>query len=280
MNVFIVCDMEGATGVVHRDQLSIDAKEYGRARKLLTGDINAAVTGAIEAGAKKVTVCEGHGSMRNVLLEDLHEEAVLISGPLEFKDYGQIIGLDSSYDAAVFVGFHSKAGNAQGILAHTWIGAIRYIKVNGQAFGETALNAAICGEFNIPVVAVTGDNTVAAEAKSILGEHIETIEVKRALAQTIAECLPPAKTFQHIKDGVKIGLANKDKCSVFKVVSPYTIEISFFQFSMAQKAAKVHGVERIGDCEVQIEGMDYLECMRMTWQAISQAVVQTPEWMG
>jgi len=91
MNVFIVSDMEGATGVVHLDQLTSDGKEYGRARKLLTNDINAAVTGAIEAGAKKVTICEGHAGMRDILLENLHDEAVLISGPLEFKNYGQII---------------------------------------------------------------------------------------------------------------------------------------------------------------------------------------------
>jgi len=69
---------------------------------------------------------------------------------------------------------------------------------------------------------------VAEEAKSALGEHIQTIQVKRALARTIAECLPPAKTFQLIKDGVKKGLVNKNKCLVFKVAAPFTDPLTSF----------------------------------------------------
>ena len=170
MKIFILSDMEGATGIVHPDQLVIEAKEYNRGRKLLTSDINAAVEGALEAGATDIVVCEGHGSMRNILIEDLNENARLILGPAEHKKYCQIIGMNDSFDAAIFVGFHAKAGNEKAILSHTWVGsAVHHVKVNGKIFGETGLDAGICGEYNIPVVAVIGDDELGKEAKDLLG---------------------------------------------------------------------------------------------------------------
>ena len=181
MKVYILTDMEGATGVVHGDQLMNTEKEFNRARKFLTDDVNAAVEGAIQAGASEVVVCEGHATMRNILLENLHEGASLIFGPTEYKNYCQIIDLDESFDAAIFVAFHAKAGNEKAILSHTWVGsAIHHIKVNDKILGETGLNAAICGEFGVPVVCVTGDDELAKEAKETLGEQVETAIVKKS----------------------------------------------------------------------------------------------------
>ena len=280
MKVFILTDMEGATGIIHRDQLVIEEKEYARGRKLLTGDVNAAVEGALDAGATEVVVCEGHGTMRNILLEDLHESASLVLGPTEYKDYCQIIGLDDSFDAAIFVGFHAKAGNEHGILSHTWVGgAVHSITVNGTVFGETALDAGICGVYQVPLVAVCGDNELAKEVKETVGNHVETIEVKQAYSRAVARCYPPAATKKWIRDGVARALKNKTDHPVFRVDEPVVIDTQFYMPYMAEKAARVNQGERIAESTIRVEDKSYLNAIARTWASISQGIINLPDWM-
>jgi len=281
MKVYILTDMEGITGVVHPDQLSIEGKEYNRARKLFTGDVNAAIEGAVQAGAKEIVVCEGHGSMRNILIEDLHEKASLILGPAEYKSYCQIIDLDDSFDAAVFVGFHAKAGTEKAILSHTWVGsAIHHFKINGDVLGETGIDAAICGEFGVPVVCVTGDDALAKEAKETLGQQVNTVVVKKAIARTIAKCYPPSASSKMITSTVKNSLQDISKYPIYKVKLPVTIEIGFYMNQMAYKASQLDGVERITDRDVLIKGDNFIPTITKAWQAIAQSLLKTPEWMA
>ena len=151
MKVFMLVDMEGITGVVNWSQVLSDKPEYSIGQRLLMSDVNAAIEGVLEAGAKEVVVCEGHAHMRNIVLEQLNDHARLIAGPAKHKKHCQIIGLDDSFDAAVFVGFHARARTKQAILAHTWTNSVHHVKVNGEEFGETALNAAICGVYDVPL---------------------------------------------------------------------------------------------------------------------------------
>ena len=151
MKLYICADMEGVTGITHRDQLmDKGAERYRRGCALLTGDINAAIGGAVAAGVTEAVVSEGHGHMRNVLLEDLHPAARLVRGPAswENKPLCQVQGLDDTFDVAFLVGFHSRAGTPRGLLSHTWVGAVVHeIAINGQVLGETGLDAALCGDF-------------------------------------------------------------------------------------------------------------------------------------
>jgi D-amino peptidase len=196
MRILIAADMEGVSGVVHWDQVDDKHGEYARFRKLMTGDVNAAVQGAFEAGADEVVVSDGHGSARNILVEDLDPRARLNSGSP--SPLAMVQGIDSGVQAAMFVGYHARAGSRNAILDHTWSAkCVANVSLNGQLVGEIGLNAAVCGHFDVPVILISGDQTACAEAGELLGP-LETVVVKQASGRMAAECLAPEVAQQHI----------------------------------------------------------------------------------
>ena len=283
MKVLVIADMEGVTGVVHRDQLTMErnATEYGRARQWFTQDVNAAVEGAVNAGADEVVVIEGHANMRHILLEDLHDKAVLLCGPTSDKPLAQFHITDRNYVAAVFVGFHSMAGNTQSILSHTWSGStVHHIKMNGEVVGETAINAALCGEFNVPLVAITGDQHVCEEAKQTVGEWVVPIQTKEALGFQLAICYPPNRTAQAIREKIEGAINNRDNAKVFKMTGPVTIELGFYHEHMADKAMALGIGERSGDREITMVAESALVGLENTWSLITQALLIEPKSMA
>lgn len=193
MKLFIVADMEGATGVTHRDQLQDTGGERFRAGcRMLTSDINAVIEGAVSEGVEEVTISEGHANMRNVLVEELHPSARVVRGPAPWaqKPLCQVAGLSPEMDLGIFVGFHSRAGTKGGLLSHTWAGAVVHkLSINGQEAGETLIDAALLGEAGVPVGLVCGADDLAREASADLGD-VEVAIVKEALGAQLAACWP------------------------------------------------------------------------------------------
>ena len=161
--VYISVDLEGISGVNGDDQTSAGQPEYGRARKLMAEDANAAIRGAFEGGATDVLVNDSHGSQRNLLPEDLDPRARLISH--SFKRHGMMEGLDDTFDAVIFVGYHAKADAPRGLFAHTGSGVVRDLQINGRSVGEGGMNALLAAWYGVPVVAVSGDDVAVAEVK-------------------------------------------------------------------------------------------------------------------
>ena len=166
MRVYISVDMEGVAGVVHEDQTDpIDprhAGEYNRFRRLMTGEANAAIEGALAAGAKTILVNDSHWLMRNLLAEELHPAAELLSGGPKLRS--MVEGVDEGFDAALFVGYHARAGTGHAIIDHTYTSRVHEARLNGQPVGELAINAALAGTYGVPVALVSGDQALAAEA--------------------------------------------------------------------------------------------------------------------
>ncbi|MHC4222837.1 MAG: M55 family metallopeptidase, partial [Planctomycetota bacterium] len=210
MRIFLSVDMEGATGVCHRDHLIPGGQDYERARSWLTGDVNAAVEGALEAGATDVVVADGHGTMRNILLDELHDSARLVTGPAQVRNrpLGQLSGIEvGSYDAAMFIGYHSRAGTPGGLLSHTWVGALVHeIRLNGRAAGEALLNAALLGHYRVPVVFASGADDFCREVLADLGEDLEVVETKKILGPSAVITRTPAKARSLIRAGAARGL--------------------------------------------------------------------------
>ena len=152
--VFISVDMEGISGIVDPSQTGGDPKEYDYGRKLMAGDVNAAIDGALSAGAKEIVVSDAHGGMRNIQPEDLNEAAILVRGT---PNPGTMMeGISGDFDAALYVGYHSMKGTENGILAHTISGAVvDAVYINGRETGEFGLNAAIAGWHGVPSVFVS-----------------------------------------------------------------------------------------------------------------------------
>src|SRR6185312_10003246 len=229
MNVYISVDMEGITGIVHRDMLGSDQREYDRGRRLMTADANAAIEGLVQAGADYVLVVDGHGPMRNLLFEDMHPQSHLLTGSGNAKDHCQIEAADSrTFDAAVLVGYHAMAKTPRAIAPHTIAGvAVAELRINGKPHGETGLNAAVLGSLGIPVIMVTGDTTTMAEATAFLGKQIETVAVKEAVGTSAAICRPPSATLPEITAAAKRALENLDQAQVYNP-SSFRLEVDFF----------------------------------------------------
>ena len=198
MKILIAADMEGITGVVNWEHVDPKHPEYARFRRLMTGDVNAAIRGAFEGGAGEVVVSDGHNDGRNILVEELDPRARLNSGSP--SPFSMVQGIDAGVDAAMFVGYHARSGSVNANLDHTWSDTrVANLWLNGMLLGETGMNAAVCGHFGAPVIMISGDQTVCGEATELLGA-LETAVVKQASSRFAAECLPPQVTGQKISE--------------------------------------------------------------------------------
>src|SRR5881628_2880210 len=204
MRTYISIDMEGIAGVVHESQTDptnpAAAAEYGRFRRLMTSEANAAVEGAVAAGATRVVVNDSHWFMRNLVAEELHQAAELLSG--DPKPHSMVEGIAGGFDAALFIGYHARAGTRHAILDHTYADRIHEVRLNGKPVGELGINAAFAGIHGVPVALVSGDAALAAEAKDLLGEGVETVIVKEAVSRHAAKSVAPAVACRMMREEV------------------------------------------------------------------------------
>lgn len=284
MKLYICADMEGATGVVHRNDILDEGGEaYRSGCRMLTGDINAVIEGAISNGVREVVISEGHSHMRNVLIEQLHPAARLVRGPAswENKPLCQVQGLDSSFDLAFFVGFHSRAGTPKGLLAHTWAGAIVHeITLQGRPVGETAINAAICGSFGVPVALVTGAEDVCREAQADLPE-VEVVSVKKNLGWNIAECWGPAATGPRLRSAAELAVQRfkQGHFEPWLPPGPFVAELETHRREMADKMALVPGLERIGERRLRVVHAEVTVALSTLWRGITEAFKEPADWL-
>jgi D-amino peptidase len=258
LKVFISVDMEGITGLVHGDQVGNDGKDYQMARRWMTEEANAAVQGALDAGATEVIVNDSHGSMRNLVLADLHPEATLITGSP--KPLSMMQGIDESYHAVVFIGYHAREGTTDAVLDHTISGGtVSSVKVNGVEMPELGLNALVAGKFNVPVVFVSGDKAVCEQAKTILGSSVVTVAVKEGIGRRAAKTLPLKKSHELIRQNVKNGIDRRGSIKPYAMKSPYAFELTFFRSSQADQAAVIPGVKRLNAKTLSLTSQDAVE---------------------
>jgi D-amino peptidase len=263
MQILISVDMEGITGVVSQSHTDPAHAEYQRLRKLMTGDVNAAIAGAAKAGATTILVNDAHSAMDNILIEELHPAARLLSGAP--KPFSMMQGISPDVQAVFLIGYHARAGSAPAIHDHTWSGYIFNVKLNGHLVGEIGLNAALAGHFGVPVVLVTGDQTTTAEATALLGD-VETVAVKTALGRTAADCLPPAQTAALIRTAARQALARSR--APFVLEPPITVHVEFMRSVQAEMAELIPGTQRVGAREVSWTGPDMVAVYR-TWRALA-----------
>ncbi|MFH0991071.1 MAG: M55 family metallopeptidase [bacterium] len=256
LKVLISVDMEGITGVVNSEQVT-PGPDYNLARKWMAGDVNAAVQGALDAGATEILVNDSHGSMRNIIMNDLHPAAMLISGTP--KPLGMMQGIDESIDAVLFVGYHARAGTIDGVLDHTISSTtVSSIIINGKELPELGINALVAGYFGVPVVFLSGDKTTCEQATVLLGNKITTVAVKEAIGRYAAKNLSLEKAQQLIREQVKQALGKRKEVKPFNFAAPYMYELKYFRSSQADNAMAIPGVKRLNALTVQIESQDYL----------------------
>lgn len=268
MKILIAADMEGISGVVHWDHVDPKHKEYDRFRKLMTGDVNAAIRGACEGGADELLVADGHAHGRNILIEELDARARLNSGSP--SALAMVQGLDAGVDAALFIGYHARVGAQHAILDHTWSSTcVANVWLGGQLVGEIGWNAAICGHFGVPVILVTGDQTACAEAQALLGP-VEVAVVKEARGRMAAECLPPEVAQDRIQQAARRAVTRHlagDAPQPWRLDGPLLVTVELAQSQMADRAAICPGAQRLDGKQVEVEAADALAAYR-TFRAL------------
>lgn len=261
MRIYISVDMEGLAGVAHAQQVSfgptVDRTDYDRSRALMAGEANAAVGAAFERGAREVVVNDSHWQMRNLRAEDLHDGARLIVGdkPLSMTQ-GVGEAPAGSFDGAAFIGYHAGAGSATGVIGHTYSSAsVLELRVNGTAHNEAALNAVRLGHFGVPVFLVAGDDALASEVAELL-PWAERVVVKRGLGYSAADTLSPREAHRAIGEGMARALARLDEMRLYEPELPLRGELDFRLPVMADYAATLPGVDRLGSRTVGFDAAD------------------------
>lgn len=242
--VYISVDMEGISGISGPDQTSAGQPEYGRSRKLMVEDANAAIRGAFAGGATDVLVNDSHGGQRNLLPEDLDPRARLISH--SFKRHGMMEGLDDTFHAVIFVGYHAKAQAPRGLFAHTGSGVVRDLRVNGQSVGEGGMNALLADWYGVPVVLVTGDDTAVDEVLALVPQ-VRGVAVKRAINVRAVELKPLAQARKEIAQEAQAAVAavKGGAAGTPKRAAQYRVEMQYNNFTFPEVATAFREIELV-----------------------------------
>ena len=257
LKVYISVDMEGVAGTVTADQLLPSGFEYGRFREFMTREALAAINAAKEAGATEILVSDSHGNGENLLLEMFPKDVRLIrSWP---RKLGMMAGIDGTFDAVLFIGYHASTNNMQGVRAHTMSSArLTRVALNGHLVTEGAWNAAIAGVFGVPVVMMSGDDAAIAEVRNVIGP-IEGAETKKNLGFHSASTITPEASCELIGQKVKAALARLREFKPYVLPRQVTVEVSFKSYLPAEVLAYLHSVQRIDSHSIRFRGQDMLE---------------------
>jgi D-amino peptidase len=266
MKILISCDMEGISGIVDWKQVTPNEREWERGRKLMVGDVNAAINGAFVGGAEAVTVADAHWHNRSLELEALDPRARLHSGGP--SPFAMMQGIDDKpgYDGVAFIGYHAMAGAKKGVLCHTWSDRIRGVWLNDVLVGEIGLNAATAGHYNTPIIAISGDNTACLEAQKLLGQdNVEVGVVKLGSGRYAAECLPLTDAREKICEAVARGTARLKadaKPKPFTVATPVQLAVEFMYPQHADNAFLLPGTQRISGTRLEYTAEDMVVAIR------------------
>ncbi|WP_231185423.1 M55 family metallopeptidase [Haladaptatus sp. DYF46] len=256
MNVFISADMEGITGIADPSDVVKGEADYPAGRDAMVGDVNAAVEGALAGGAEEVLVNDSHSSMTNLPRESLHESARLIRGGT--KPWSMMQGLTEDHDVVFFVGYHAKAGTSEAVLNHTYYGQVLLsLRVNGTEVGELGWNAGLAASLGVPVGLVTGDDATQTEALDHL-EDVETAVIKEGIDRFTANCLPPERARNRIREGAERAVRRASDFVQPTPDEPVTIEADWAATNQAASAAGIPSVERVAGRTTRIEADSYV----------------------
>jgi len=260
LKVYISADMEGVAGAVTPSQLGPTGFEYARFREFMTAEVLAAIQGARDAGATEILVGDSHGNAENLLIDRLPADVTVVRSwprPLMMME-----GIDSTFHAAVLIGYHSGTTNPRGVRAHTMSSAnLAGIFINGVAMPESGISAAIAGRFGVPIVMISGDDVAVAEARELLGD-IEGAIVKRAISFHSAATLTPEAAQALIRRTVKSALDRRAAFRPYAVQTPITLDITFKNYRPAEILAYLPGIERRDAHTVRFRGRDMVEVSR------------------
>ncbi len=244
MRVYISADIEGISGVATWDQARTDGPDHTRARVWMTEDVNAAVAGAVEAGAHEVIVRDAHGRARNILWEGLHPAARLISGWDPRID--MLMGIDATFALVMLIGYHPGPSVRRGVLSHAFTGRIREMRLNGMPCNETTIAALQAGVHGVPVGLVTGQAELWDEIRPAIPQ-CAFVSTKRGFAYQAALLEPiglvRAQIHAAARDATAAYIAGRAPAP-FKPAPPLRLEMEIASVEATEAIDGLEGIER------------------------------------
>jgi len=257
LKLYISADMEGLVGVVTDQQLGPDGFEYAKAREFMTNEVLAAIEAAREMGVTEILVSDSHGNGQNLLIDRLPEDVKVVRSwprPLMMME-----GIDESFDAAIFIGYHAGTTNPDGVRAHTMSSAnLADIRLGGRTMPEAGVSAAIAGHFGVPVIMISGDDAAVEETRALLGD-VEGAVVKWNHSFHSATTLTPTAAYRRIGESVKAALGRLGDFEPFVLPEPIALEVTFKNYRPSQLLAYLPIVDRIDAHSIRFVGRDMVE---------------------
>ena len=259
MKVFISADIEGIAGITHWDEAEKPQPTYQEFRERMTDEVVAACEGAIAAGAKEILVKDAHDSGRNIIAARLPDCARLIRG-WSGHPFSMVQELDASFDALLFVGYHSKAGSDDNPLAHTLRLRIAHLAINGEIASEFQIYSYAAALVKVPGVFLSGDAGICADAQRI-NPGIVTVPVSRGIGPSTLS-IAPALAMKEIRAGVTRALQGDRAACRLTLPKHFTLEIKYTTPIDAYRASWYPGAKHAAPRTVQFESDDYFEILR------------------
>jgi len=225
----------------------------------MTQDANAIIHGAYDRGATRFVINDSHSKMNNLIAEDLHEEAELITGGV--KMLSMVEGLDSSFDGLLLAGYHARAGQ-KGVMSHAMVFAVRSMWINETEIGELGFNAYVAGHFGVPVLLVAGDDCACREAEALI-PNVVTAAVKETITRSAVKTLHPKKAQHLLKEKTKEAIQNRGNVAPLVPPESPLLRIEFTNYGEAELAAMMPGCEiEEGTTIVRFQATDIVEAYR------------------
>jgi len=274
VKIYLSSDMEGTAGVVDWSQCLAPSAEYEYYRGLLQNEVNAAIEGAMSAGATSFLVNDSHSSMQNLRPDTLLGDARYLSG--RHKPMYMMEGLDSSFDAIFFISYHGSMASEASALSHTYNPrAITRVLLNGTEVGESGINALVALGHGVPIVLITGDDTTAEEAERVC-PGIHSAVVKTSVTRFAADSLHPTAACALIREAAAAAVKGLGSAKPPQIELPATLEVLFHNGDLAEMATRITGVTKIDARTVTITDDDPIRLFRtfITVVLLTRAIVE------
>ena len=258
LKVFVSVDMEGIGGIGTSELTRAGGKDYATGRRLVTDEVNAVVGAILRHGAAEILVNDSHGDMQNLLHTELDPRVSYIQGSI--KPYGMVEGLDSTFDAAIFIGYHARAGTPAGFLAHTGSGAVKGLWLNDVEVGEGELNAAYAGALGVPVILASGDSAFVAQFGRTV--RAETVATKVATTPQSARLLHPQVVRERLVAATARALGART-ARPFVIGTPVRVRMRFADPTLTQVLEAIPGVKQEDGYTVSFTARDMAEAYKL-----------------
>ncbi len=261
LKIYISADIEGVTGVTHWDETLKKENEYKEFAHQMTLEVKAACEGANNAGVEEIWIKDAHDTGRNIDHNLLPKNTKLIRG-WSGDMYSMVQELDKTFDAVLFIGYHSAGGTNTNPLSHTMRSSIQHVKLNGEYLSEFLLHTYIAAYIGVPVVFLSGDLGLCQEANRI-NEHIVTVPVKEGIGNSTVN-IHPQVALDLIKKGVEESLKKDFSLYRIKLPEKFELEIGYNDNSEVVKALNYPNTELVDPKTVKFKSEDFMEVLRAT----------------